>query len=120
MLARQDGYKANVVRGSLVQGVDARLPSGRKVLQHWGGFIGPIPRQGDPLRLSPFVLLGCLCPLDKAYQASKLAQQLLLHVHTGARHQLILYIKQQMLMSSLNNQELYSYYHYYHHHHHYY
>jgi len=103
-------YCQHAVKGSLVQGINASLPSGGKVLQHWGSFIGPIPRQGHPLRLGPLVLLGCLCPLDKAYQGPKLAQQLLLHIHAGARHQLILYMKQQTLM---NDRGHYYYYHYY-------
>lgn len=74
----------------LVQSINAGLPLGGKVLQHWGGFIRPIPRQGYPLSLGPLVLLGGLRPLDKVYQGPKLAQQLLLPTHAGACHQLIL------------------------------
>lgn len=74
----------------LVEGIYAGLPFAAELLQHRGGLIGAIARQGDPLRLAPLMLLGRLCPLHKANEAAKLAQQLLLYIHTRAGHQLVL------------------------------
>lgn len=75
----------------LVQGIYAGLPLGLKLLQHWSCLIGAVARQGYPLRLAPLVLLCRFCPLDKANESAKLTQQLLLNIHAGACHQLVLH-----------------------------